>query len=153
MPEVQHVAPAVAGYYQVDDAHLASRAVVTAPESCWERAASLHGVNVQVIQAIASVESNYRARAINRNRNGSADLGIMQINSSWLPTLRRYGISRSDLFDPCINIHVGAWILSQNVRRFGATSWRAVGAYNAAADAKRLAYALKVHRRLAQLQH
>ena len=116
--------------------------------SCWEQAADLHRVNPQVLVAIADVESNHRPVVVNKNQNGTVDIGIMQINSSWLPRLEKYGITSRHLLDPCINVHVAAWILSKNMARFGETSWRAVGAYNATQDALRLRYAKKVHERL-----
>jgi hypothetical protein len=53
----------------------------------------------------------------------------MQINDAWLPALARFGIAESHLFDACINVHVGAWILADNIRRHG-YGWEAVGAYN-----------------------
>jgi soluble lytic murein transglycosylase-like protein len=43
----------------------------------------------------------------------------MQINSRWLGDTVAYGIGREQLFDPCINTHVGAWILAQNISRLG----------------------------------
>ena len=116
--------------------------------SCWEQAADLHRVNPQVLVAIADVESNHRATALNKNQNGTVDIGIMQINSSWLPQLEKFGITSRHLLDPCINVHVAAWILSKNMEQFGETSWRAVGAYNATRDDLRLRYANKVHERL-----
>jgi len=60
----------------------------------------------------------------------------MQINSSWLPKLRKYGIGVNELFDPCTSIQVGAWILAQNIQRLG-HSWEAVGAYNSSIPADR----------------
>ncbi len=116
--------------------------------SCWDQAANLHRVNPHLLVAIADVESNHRPVALSRNRNGTLDIGIMQINSVWLPQLEKYGITSRHLLDPCINVHVGAWILSRNMARFGETSWRAVGAYNATRDDLRLRYARKVHDRL-----
>lgn len=70
----------------------------------------------------------------------------MQINSAWLPTLaRRFGIQREDLFRSCVNLDVGAWVLYENFRTFGYT-WRAIGAYNAKTDSKRLNYVRQVYR-------
>lgn len=67
----------------------------------------------------------------------------MQINSSWLPTLKRYGITEQSLFDPCTNTLVGAWVLAKNFRELG-YNWNAIGAYNAKSQDKRAIYAQKV---------
>jgi soluble lytic murein transglycosylase-like protein len=115
--------------------------------ACWDEAATRYGVNTNLLYAIAKTESNFNPAAINRNKNGSYDIGMMQINSSWLPLLRKYGITENQLYDACTSIHVGAWILAQNIRRLG-NSWNAVGAYNAADLQRRQAYALKVYRNL-----
>lgn len=115
--------------------------------ACWNEAAQRYGVNPQLLYAIAKTESGLNPRALNRNPDGSYDIGLMQINSRWIPTLRRYGISEARLFEPCTSIHVGAWILAQNMRRLGNT-WNAVGAYNAKTPAQRLRYAIKVYRNI-----
>lgn len=111
-------------------------------QACFHDAARRYGVDAGILQAIAEVESGMNPMAIGRNRDGSVDIGLMQINSRWLSVLAPYGIRREDLYDPCVSIHVGAWILAQNIQRYGET-WRAVGAYNAASESKRLRY---VHR-------
>ncbi|HKT99040.1 MAG TPA: transglycosylase SLT domain-containing protein [Paraburkholderia sp.] len=111
---------------------------------CIDDAASFHHVNVGLMRAIAQVESGTQTHAINANSNGTVDIGLMQINSSWLPRLAREGISEQSLFDPCTNAYVGAWILSENIRQYGPT-WSAIGAYNASSPDKRLAYARKVY--------
>jgi soluble lytic murein transglycosylase-like protein len=90
--------------------------------SCWEQAAL-----------------KYRA-----NANGSYDVGLMQINSSWLPMLKRFGITEKDLYEPCISIEVGAWILAHNIRSHGYT-WAAVGAYNTPNPQRGLLYAKRVY--------
>ena len=114
---------------------------------CWDDAAARYQVNSTLLHAIARNESNLNPQAISRNRDGSRDIGLMQINSSWLPTLASHGIAERDLFDPCTNIQVGAWILARNFQRLG-SDWNAVGAYNARTPALRRAYAWKVYRNL-----
>ena len=122
--------------------------LVAAPSwACWDEAAARYGLSSQLLYAIARTESGLNPAAVGRNRDGSRDIGLMQINSSWLPTLASHGIAEHHLFDACTSIHVGAWILAGNVSRLGYT-WEAVGAYNARSAPLRRAYAHKVHREL-----
>lgn len=92
------------------------------------------GVAVETIQAIVRVESAGDPLALNANRSGKAvrlkaedladairlaraeiaagntvDIGLMQINSANLPALGR---SVEQLFNPCVNLHAGATILT-----------------------------------------
>jgi soluble lytic murein transglycosylase-like protein len=115
--------------------------------ACWEEAAARYGINPNLLYTIAKTESGLNPNAINRNRNGSYDLGLMQINSRWFPTLRKYGVEEAHLLDPCTSIHVGAWILAQNMQKLG-NSWEAVGAYNARDPVLRQRYAGKVYRNI-----
>ena len=126
--------------------------------ACWDEAAQRYGVEAALLYAIARVESNLDSKAVNRShlqRTGSYDIGLMQINSSHLRLLARHGITETQLFDPCTNIQVGAWLLADTFARHGVT-WTAVGAYNAACSqlegaacsAARAAFAWKVYRRL-----
>ncbi|UVE55445.1 transglycosylase SLT domain-containing protein [Burkholderia sp. EMB26] len=111
---------------------------------CLDDAAAFQHVSVSLMRGIAQVESGMNPNAVNTNTNGTVDIGLMQINSTWLPTLAREGITRESLFDACTNAYVGAWILSQNIRQLG-PNWNAIGAYNSASPDKRLAYARKVY--------
>lgn len=118
---------------------------------CLDQAAAYWGVPPLLARAIAQQESGMRADAVGKNTNGSRDIGLMQINSWWLPTLKRYGISEADLYDPCKNAYIGNWILAQNIARHG-YNWTAVGAYNAVTPSKRDAYARKIYKQLMRLQ-
>jgi soluble lytic murein transglycosylase-like protein len=102
--------------------------------ACWDEAAQRYQVNARLLYAIAKCESGLRPMVVNRAhiaRTGTYDIGLMQINSSNLPELSRYGISEKQLYDACTNIEVGARILADKIQRHG-LSWEAVGAYNAA---------------------
>ncbi len=115
----------------------------TCNAACFDQAAARYGVSPSLLKAISIVESGSNPAARNRNADGSEDVGHMQINSRWLGVLSSYGIGREQLFDPCINTYVGAWILAQNISRLG-YNWEAVGAYNARSPVKRAAYARRV---------
>ena len=96
---------------------------------CWDKAGTAYGLDPWLLFSIAKVESSFNSRAINSNKNRSYDVGLMQINSSWFPTLSKFGISPNDLFDPCTSVFVGAWIVAQNIKHFGYNQ-DGIGAYN-----------------------
>jgi soluble lytic murein transglycosylase-like protein len=119
-------------------------ASAVAHADCLDDAGAYFELDPVLLHAIARHESNMRADAVNRNRDGSYDIGLMQINTSWLPALRERGITAESLRNPCVNGYVGAWILRTNVDRFGPT-WKAVGAYNATSSNKQLKYANSIY--------
>ncbi len=118
--------------------------------TCFDIAGERHGVAPKLLYVIAQHESAMNPRAINRNKDGSVDIGLMQINSRWLPSLARYGISSEALFDPCTSADVGAWILAANFRRYG-VNWMGLGAYNASNHHLRERYAKNIAAKLKSL--
>lgn len=118
---------------------------VASRASCFQDAADKYAINPVLLESIAIVESNLNQRAINRNMDGTSDIGIMQINSNWLKST---GIGESDLMDDvCLNIMTGARILRRCIDKHG-YNWEAVGCYNARNPAKRANYAWKVFRQI-----
>lgn len=114
---------------------------------CFETAGLRYGVSPQLLKAIARQESGLNPLAYNSNRNGSVDMGLMQINSRWLPFLKQHGVAPQDLWSPCTNVMVGAWILAGNFARMGYTM-QALGAYNSTQTDMQLRYAQQVLKRL-----
>lgn len=125
---------------------------LSAQAHCWEDASKTYSIPVDVLKAVAKTESNFNPKAVNRNPNGSIDIGMMQINSEWSRTLEKHGILQDDLFDACTNVKVGAWILSNNAKKLG-WNWNAIGAYNVGCAkldkdecaTRRNRYAWKIH--------
>lgn len=117
---------------------------------CFERAEATYGIHRDLLRAIAQQESGLNPAAINKNANGSVDVGLMQINSLWWPRLTQAGFDTAWLLDPCYNVMFGSWILAQNVARHGMT-WEAVGAYHSSTDWRAQQYSRQVAGRLAKI--
>jgi Transglycosylase SLT domain len=127
-----------------------AKALAQAQEACLRDAALRHGLAPQLLAAISLTESGMNPKALSRNANGSHDIGLMQINSSWLPKLSALGITEGALWDPCVNVEVGAALLAHGIARLGYT-WEAVGAYHARSPQRRRAYAWRVAKALNQI--
>ena len=110
---------------------------------CFAQASLRYRIPESLLRAISKVESGGNPAATHKNKNGSVDLGHMQVNSGWLPILAQYNISKEQLINPCTNTTVGAWILANNIYHMG-YGWKAIGRYNAMSPAKAVAYSYKV---------
>ncbi len=90
-----------------------------------------------------------------RNRDGSYDLGPMQINSWWVSHMGRLIGARSDeirhrlRYDACFNVEAARWLLLSNLAA-SSNYWQAVGAYHSPTPVLQHRYAISVARRLAR---
>lgn len=85
------------------------------PIECINASAVQYQVPATTIISVLNTEGG-RNGMEHKNNNGSIDYGAMQINSIWLPELKKHGINADELRDdPCINVEVGTWILSQAI--------------------------------------
>ena len=71
-----------------------------------------YGVNPDVLAAIITKESANNPNAVNVNENGTVDLGLCQINFPGTAQSLMSGVTKEDLFDPELNIHLAAKRLS-----------------------------------------
>lgn len=125
---------------------------------CLDMAAQHYDIRKEILSAVLVVEGG-RVGMKSRNSNGSYDMGPMQINSSWLPELRRRGISEYEVtHDYCTNVLVGAWILARELQSAGtprintAEYWQAVGRYNSRTPYFNSRYAVRVWHQAKHMQ-
>ena len=133
---------------------------------CWgfsadafSRASVATGIPVELLLAISHVESGFHPHAINisgqsffpsshnealglllRSRN-NVDIGLMQVN--WGYWGNKFGLSKSELLDPQLNVLVGAKILEHCVR-VGGSPWVGVGLYHSPQNFQQREYVEKV---------
>jgi len=74
------------------------------------------GKDARIALAIVSAESSWNEEAVNKNKNGSIDVGLFQVNSI-------HGYDIEDLKDPFYNIDIAYKIFKRD-------SWKAWATYN-----------------------
>jgi len=117
--------------------------------ACMVAAASFHHLPVQALEAIQSVEGG-TVGAVVADKDGSADLGLMQVNTRWIPAVARAtraneGFVRARLtFDGCYNVKVAAAILDLYRTEAHGNLLEAVGFYHSHTPDLKLAYQTKV---------
>ena len=110
---------------------------------CVPEIADYYQVPIEIVAAVrlqGRPQGSCRGQLVGRigpNKNGTYDLGAMQVNTWWLDQetnrnyLQQWGITERELLEnECTNFAVGTWILYDNITRYG--EWEAaLAAYNA----------------------
>jgi hypothetical protein len=113
--------------------------------ACMVAAAEFQGLPPRVLPAIQATEGG-RPGLVMRNRNGTEDLGLMQINTVWLPAVARAARQPQELVrqrlieDGCFSVHVAAAILRLHLRAERGDVMRAIGNYHSRTPALNIAY-------------
>lgn len=119
-------------------------------DECVAQAATRFRVPPSLILAIMDVEGG-KTGQVSQNKNGSFDIGPMQINSIWIEQVNRKGGSLELLlYHRCANIHFGTWLLSRELSAVDLTRitprefWQAIGNYHSRTHHLNTIYARKV---------
>lgn len=113
------------------------------PIECINEAAIVYHVPATLIVSVLLTEGG-KIGSARFNTNGTYDYGPMQINTVWLNKIRDYGYSKYDIqFNPCANVWVGTWILSQRIAEAN-NLWYGVGSYNSYSLPQNFKYSNKV---------
>ncbi len=124
--------------------------------ACMAVVAQLYDLPPRVLPSIQAVEGG-GIGVVHRNRDGTEDMGVMQINTLWLPTLARYSqqpvaeVRRQLLTSPCYNISAAGLILHGYLQETGGDLMRAVGNYHSHTPMHNQGYQAKVLRSVARL--
>ena len=118
---------------------------------CVQAAATYHSVNPWVLQAILSVESGFKPNAVNRNQNGTIDVGMAQINSAHFARLKALGVMPDRLMDSCVATYVAAWFLAEKIRQNG-LSWYGIATYHSKTRCYNDRYAALLRNKLREWQ-
>ena len=117
--------------------------------ACMAMVASLYHLPPRVLPSIHAIEGG-RIGTVSRNRNGSEDLGVMQVNTLWLPQLARYtGLSEAEVRDrlihrACFNIAAAGAIMRTYLDEANGDLMRAIGYYHSHTPARHDAYRARV---------
>ena len=83
-----------------------------------------YSVPENFVKAIVKIESDYTCTAVNQNKNGTTDYGLMQLNSSWF--------NDEKWADPEVNLRAGIKHIKMLMGKHKGTSWWALAvSYNA----------------------
>lgn len=117
---------------------------------CVDSAARRFNVNPQLILAVMRTEGGTTGK-VTWNKNGSYDMGLMQINSIHLPELAQLGYSRDTLINNgCANIFAGTYKLRQAIDG-GQDFWHGVSRYHSKTPEKGAVYLGRVVTNLRQI--
>ncbi len=117
--------------------------------ACMAVVSAFYRLPPHALPAIQHIEGGH-AGSIGHNRNGTDDLGVMQVNSAWLPELaRRTGVPQSRLRvalirQNCFNIAVAGAILRIYLNEAHGDAVTAIGDYHSHTPGRREAYAMRV---------
>jgi hypothetical protein len=117
--------------------------------ACMAAAASFYHLPPRVLPSIQAVEGG-RVGLVQINANGSADLGLMQVNTIWTQPLATYAHMNPEavvdrlLHDPCFNIAASAAIMRLYLTEAHGKLMVAIGYYHSHTPNLNAAYQEKV---------
>lgn len=117
--------------------------------ACMALVASVYHLPPRVLPSIQAVEGG-DVGVISRNRNGTEDFGVMQINTIWLGPLARYTglpvdtVRRRLIDEACFNIAAAGAVMEYYLKESGGDMMRAVGNYHSHTPELHGAYLAKV---------
>ena len=103
-----------------------------------------YGVPVNVVMAVAEVEGA-KPNTVSRNRDGSVDVGRMQVNSVHFDQLAQHGITPGHLMEPgCYPVELATWMIARHMQACKSDLWTCVSRYHSKEPRDNAAYRSKL---------
>lgn len=126
--------------------------LIPVSSACVVSAANTYRIHPAELLTVMSVEGG-KIGEVSKNKNGTVDIGPMQINSIHLGMLSRYNISFERLKnDGCLNVHIGAYFIKKakesNAKK---NYWQNLAVYHSRTEEHNLRYAQALSKNLNKL--
>jgi hypothetical protein len=114
---------------------------------CMLVVAATAGLPPRVLPVIQAIEGG-KVGMVSQNANGTADLGVMQVNTIWVPALAALArLSRAEtqqrlINEPCFNIAASALIMRSYLAEANGQLLPAIGDYHSHTPSRNTAYRL-----------
>lgn len=106
----------------------AAKTLVPLTPQCIKKASKIYGVPLSVLFAVLATERG-KVGEVNHNKNGTIDVGPMQINTVHFDDARKYGLTPEILTNNgCANFFFGTWYLATLLEKHDV--WEAIGIYH-----------------------
>lgn len=117
--------------------------LVRVEPECIMDASKRFGVHVAVILTILDVEGGEIGGSAD-NRNGSWDMGPMQVNTCHMDRIGALGITRREIQNNgCLNVQVGTWLLRGHLNETSGDVLESVGRYHSRNEPYKARYQAK----------
>ena len=121
--------------------------------SCLLAAAASHDLPPAVLYSIMINEGG-KMGEVSKNTNNTYDLGLMQINSLWLPELAKHWdvtpleAAYAVVNDTCTNLNVASWILNKKIAEADGSLIKGIAYYHSRTPHLGHRYAMKIYNTL-----
>lgn len=111
---------------------------------CSVAAAVRYNVPANIVLGIAELEGG-RPDTVSRNKNGTADIGVMQFNTGYLAGLEKYGISPKDVAGAgCYPYELATWRVAGHIQNDSGDLWTRAANYHSRTAVYNQAYRAKL---------
>jgi hypothetical protein len=124
--------------------------------ACMVATAHFYALPPRVLPTIQSVEGG-RPGLVHQNTDGSADLGLMQINTRWIGAIAQVvgetnaQVTERLIHEPCFSIAAAGAILSAYLRETHGDLMLAIGDYHSHTPLLNQTYQMQVRNRAARM--